>query len=229
MIVRALVFASLVPLLLTAIYDLEGEQASTSPAKPLTLKEVWALDATYTDQQHGVTFRYPSVWKAAMQVGYHPPALTESDVAKPIAGFGYEEGSFPRDHIVGPYTANNLEGFGIVYSAIPAVNASACEATASSIVETQPQTQTPEHRPVIFNGRSFSEYHTGEEGMSQSTSGRLYAIYVRPTCYLFETDVAVSSAALEEIAQALSPDQMRFIEDGLLKIMKSVHIAQSGR
>jgi hypothetical protein len=228
MIVRALVFASLVPLLLTAIYGLEGEQASTSPAKPLTLKEVWGLDATYTDQQHGVTFRYPSVWKSVTQFGYHPPALTESGVAKPIAGFGYEEGSFPRDHIVGPYTANNLEGFGIVYSAIPTVTATACEATASSIAETQPQTQTPEHRPVIFNGRSFSEHYTGQVGMSQSNSGRLYAIYVRPACYLFETDVAVSSGALDSM-QALTPDQMRFIEDGLLKIMKSVHISQSGR
>jgi hypothetical protein len=224
MIVRALVFASFAPFLLTAIYGLEGEQASTSPAKPLTLKEVWVLDATYTDQEHGVTFRYPSVWKAATQFGYHPPALTESDVAKPIAGFGYEEGGFPRDHIAGPYSANNLEGFGIVYSAIPAANASACETTASSPAETK----TPEHRPVIFNGRSFSEHHTGQAGMSQSNSGRLYAIYVRPTCYLFETDVAVSSGTMDSV-QTLSPDQLRFIEDGLLKIMKSVHIAQNGR
>ena len=224
MVVRALVFASFAPLLLTAIYGLEGEQASTSPAKPLTLKAVWVLDATYTDQEHGVTFRYPSVWKAATQFGYHRPALTESDVAKPIAGFGYEEGSFPRDHIVGPYSANNLEGFGIVYSAIPAANASACETTASSIAETK----TTEHQPVVFNGRSFSEHYTGQAGMSQSNSGRLYAIYVRPTCYLFETDVAVASGTLDSV-QALSPDQMRFIEDGLLKIMKSVHIAQSGR
>lgn len=173
-----------------------------------------------------MTFRYPSAWKAATQFGYHPPALTESDVAKPIAGFGYEEGSFPRDHIVGPYSANNLEGFGIVYSAIPAANASACETTASSLAETK----TPEHRPVIFNGRSFSEHHTGQAGMSQSNSGRLYAIYVRPTCYLFETDVAVSSGALTiDSVQTLSPDQLRVIEDGLLKIMKSVHIAQNGR
>lgn len=221
MIVRALVFASFAPFLLTAIYGLEGEQASTSPAKPLTLKEVWGLDSTYTDQQHGVTFRYPSVWKAATQFGYHPPALTESDVAKPIAGFGYEEGGFPRDHIVGPYSANNLEGFGIVYSAIPAVNASECETTASTLGGGE---GTPEHRLVIFNGRSFSEHHTGQAGMSQSNSGRLYAIYVRPTCYLFETDVAVALGTRDSV-QALSPDQMRLIEDGLLKIMKSVHIA----
>ncbi len=65
--------------------------------------------------------------------------------------------------------------------------------------------------------------------MSQSNSGRLYAIYVRPTCYLFETDVATSSGAVDSGWTALSPDQLRFIEDGLLKIMKSVHISQSGR
>ena len=227
MIARALVIASFALLYLTPVYGGEGEQAPTNPAKPLTLKEVWGLDATYTDQQHGVTFRYPSVWKAATQFGYHPPALTESDVARPIAGFGYEEGGFPRDHIVGPYSTNNLEGFGIVYSAIPAANASACETTASSIAASS-VAKTPEHRPVIFNGRSFSEHHTGQAGMSQSNSGRLYAIYVRPTCYLFETDVAAFSGTLDSV-HALSPDQLRFIEDSLLKIMKSVHIAQSGR
>lgn len=228
MIVRALVFASFVALLLTTVYGPEAGQASTSPAKPLTLKEVWALDATYTDQQHGVTFRHPSVWKAATQFGYHPPALTESDAAKPIAGFGYEEGGFPRDHIAGPYSATDLEGLGIVYSAIPAANARTCEATASSIAETQLETQTAAHRLVVFSGRSFSEYHTGQSGMSQSNSGRLYATYVRPTCFLFETDVATASGTLDSV-QALSPDQMRFIDDGLLKIMQSVHIAPSGR
>ncbi len=97
-------------------------QAPARPAKPFTLTQVWTFDATYTDQQHGVTFRYPSVWQAGTGFGYHPPALTARSDEKPIAGFGYGEGGFPRDRVIGPYSATNLEGFGIVYSAIPVAN-----------------------------------------------------------------------------------------------------------
>jgi hypothetical protein len=45
----------------------------------------------------------------------------------------------------------------------------------------------------VFGGRAFSERDTGEAGMSQSNSGKLYATYVHPNCYLFETDVAIAS------------------------------------
>jgi hypothetical protein len=190
-------------------------QAPARPAKPFTLTQVWTFDATYTDQQHGVTFRYPSVWQAGTGFGYHPPALTARSDEKPIAGFGYGEGGFPRDRVIGPYSATNLEGFGIVYSAIPVANATECETRASSLSE------TTKHRIVMFGGRSFSEHETGEGGMSQSTSGKLYATYVRPICYLFETNVALASP---DDIRALTPVQLRFIDTHLLNIMKSVRI-----
>ena len=87
-----------------------AQQNTAQPSKPLTLAQVWTFDATYTDQQHGATFRYPSVWVPTTQPGYIPPALTASD-EKPIAGFGYVEGGLPRERVVGPYSATNLEGF----------------------------------------------------------------------------------------------------------------------
>jgi hypothetical protein len=95
---------------------------SSSTSKPPTLAQVWTLDATYSDPAHGVTFRYPSVWQATSQFAYWPPALKDS-FAPPIAGFAHDEGGFPRDQIIGPYSATNLEGFGIVYSAIKAASA----------------------------------------------------------------------------------------------------------
>jgi hypothetical protein len=189
------------------------------PAKPLTLTQVWTLDATYTDHQHGVTFRYPSAWEATTQFAYHSPALTVSE-ATPIAGFGYSEGGFPRDRIVGPYAEMNLEGVGIVYSAVPAASAAECEAKAASLSD------SPKHSQVMFGHRSFSVYETGEAGMSQSIGGELYATYVGSTCYLFETDVAVAS--LDDI-QALTPAQLRYIDIHLLDIMKSVRIVPTGR
>ena len=65
--------------------------------------------------------------------------------------------------------------------------------------------------------------------MSQSVSGKLYATYVRPTCYLFETDVAeASTGALEDIS-GLTPAQQHFIDEHLFDIMKSVRIVPAGR
>jgi hypothetical protein len=145
---RNLAAASLV-LLYGAVAVTEGGDALATSARPFTLKQVWALDATYVDRTHGVTFRYPSIWKAETQFGYHPPALTEREGRKPTAGFGYGEGGFPRGHIVGPYSSTNLEGFGIVYSAFSSANASACETEASSLSEAN------EHRAVTFGRRSF--------------------------------------------------------------------------
>ena len=192
-------------------------QKPAAPCAPFTLTQVWTLDATYSDQQHGVTFRYPRIWKSRAQFGYNPPALTDA-TPKPIAGFGYEEGGFPRGRVVGPYSATNLEGFGIVYSAAAAANTAECDATASEISE------MAKHRTVVFGGRAFSERETGEAGMSQSNSGKLYATYVQPNCYLFETDVAVAS--LDDI-EGLTPAQQRFIDTHLIEIMKSVRIVPS--
>jgi hypothetical protein len=146
-------------------------QDSNSPAKPLSLSQVWTLDATYTDHEHGVTFRYPATWESTTQFAYHPPALTSPN-SKPIAGFGYSEGGFPRSRIIGPYTKTNLEGVGIVYSAIPVTNAAKCELKAASLSD------SPNHSRAVFGERTFSAYKTGAGGMSQYIEGKLYAIYL---------------------------------------------------
>src|ERR1700761_5403288 len=129
MIFRTLVALSIVLLPLASADDQGDRKAAADLTKPFTLDQVWALDATYTDKPHGVSFRYPAVWKSETQFAYYPPALTRSD--KPIAGFGYSEGGFPRDRIIGPYSASNLEGFGVVYSAHPVANRSDCETIAA--------------------------------------------------------------------------------------------------
>jgi hypothetical protein len=203
-----------------------GQEAGKTPVqrtKPLNLTQVWKLDATYTDQQHGVTFLYPSAWQSKTQFAYHPPALTRSDEAKLIGGFGYSEGGFPRDLIVGPYSGTNLEGVGLVYSAVPAASAAECEAKATSFSD------SPEHSHAVFGHRSFSVHETGEGGMSQSIFGTLYATYAGRTCYLFETDIAVASPGALDDIQALTTAQLRFIETHLLNIMKSVRIVPSRR
>jgi hypothetical protein len=203
-------------LLQAAFSDGRSEKSAPAmPAKVLTLEQVWALDATYRDPQHGVSFQYPSVWKAGTGFGYLPPVL--ADERQPTAGFAYSEGGFPRDHVVGPYSATNLEGFGVVYSATHAADASACEATAASL------SQTSKDQDVVLGGRSFSERSTSGAGMSNSESGKLYAIFVRSTCYLFETGSETTSAA--DGVQNLTPEQLRSIDSKLFSIMETVRIA----
>jgi hypothetical protein len=92
---RPLLAETFALLLVVAILGQLRGQPAAHVVEPFTLAQIWTLDATYTDRLHGVTFRYPSVWRAETQFGYHPPALTMS-VERPIAGFGYEEGGFPR-------------------------------------------------------------------------------------------------------------------------------------
>jgi hypothetical protein len=219
---RALVSALAAVFLLAPIrmFPQRAEPSPNARKMPFTLAQVWRLDGVYTDPQRGVSFRYPSVWKAANGFGYWPPALAESDQAKPIAGFAYREGLYPRDEAVGPYYKTNLEGFGIVYSAVPATNASACDAIAAAIANSQDD-------PIVtFGGRKFSVRATQANGMSQATYGNLYATYAGSTCYLFETGVA--GIALDR-PEYLAPALRRSIEAHLLAIMKTVQIAPEGR
>jgi hypothetical protein len=213
--------AAFAVLLANLAFGRVGMHAPAQSGVPFTAAQIWTLDSTYTDRVNGVVFRYPSVWRAETSFGYHPPALTYS-TEKPIAGFGYEEGSFPRDHVVGPYSSTNLEGFGIVYSAAVAANMGECDARAASISDAL------KPRMFVFGRRTFFERETSSAGMSQSMSGKLYATYVHPNCYLFETNVATSSAGVTDgIVSSLTPAQLREIQTHLLRIMESVRIAQA--
>ena len=218
---RVFLAASLV-LLGAQITGQETARTASQPSKPLTLAQVWMLNTTYADPQHGVTFRRPGTWQAATQSGYLESALAQSDAAKPFAGFEYSEGGFPRSATVGPYTATNLESVGIVYSVVPAATGDACEAIATSVSE------TPKHTQVLFGGRSFSAYTTASASMSHSISGNLYATHMGSTCYLFETDVAVVSPGVVDGIRPLTSTQLDSIHNHLLQIMKTVQIASRG-
>jgi hypothetical protein len=219
---RVFLAASLVLPLAAQVTGQEAARTASQPAKPLALAQVWMLNTTYADPQHGVTFRRPGVWQATSQSGYLGSSLAQSGAAGPIAGFAYDEGGFPRSAAVGPYTATNLERIGIVYSAVHAATVDTCEAIAASV------SQTPKHTQVLFAGRSFSAYTTGSASMSHSIYVNLYATYLAPTCYLFETDVAVVSPGVVDGIQALTSTQLGSIHNHLLQIMQTVRIAATG-
>lgn len=153
------------PLLLIVLFMCRGVVAPDMPAadlsKPLTLQQVWSLDSIYTDPHYGVTFHYASVWKPATQFGYVPPGLVAyldpsgDQNPEPVKGFSYVEGGFPRDRIIGPYTAMNLEGVGFVYSVLPAASPADCEKKAASVSD-NPLVDNPGHVSVKIAGRSYS-------------------------------------------------------------------------
>lgn len=187
--------------------------------KPLTLAQVWTLDATYSDPTHGLTFRYPSVWRPTTELAYHAPAL-EHSFAPPIAEFAHDEDGFPRDRgqIIGPYSSTNLEAVGILYSAIDAASATECKTRAASLSDRSHSTT------IVIGGRPFSVFGTGDAGMSQSISGDLYATYANHTCYLFETDLALADEQAGGLP-GLTTAQLRYIFAHLESIVKSVRIA----
>jgi hypothetical protein len=187
-------------------------------SKPLTMAQVWTLDATCFDQEHGVTFHHPSAWQQETQFGHHPPVLTLPGNPIPIAGFAYDEGGFPRSQIVGPYSDTNLEGFGIVYSAFALDNSAECEAKAAALSGSR------RRGSADFGHHSFTVYDTSETGISQTSSGSLYATYAASTCYLFETAVSIASPTVSANIHPLTDEQSHVIEANLEKIMKSVRI-----
>lgn len=225
--------------LLLAVLVLPGMQparcrtAKKTVAKqetPYTLREVWTLNATYRDREHGVRFRYPSVWKAGTQFSYWGPILSSLSGApyhaRPIASFGYNEGGFPRSRVVGPYSDTNLEAVDVVYTAIPAKSDAGCRAQASSMVGWFPDSGMQKHPPVVFGGRSFAVYDVGAAGMSQWIEGKLYATYAGGTCYLFETDLAAAQDGVLDHIPALTKAQYQSIHEHLLDMMKTVRIAR---
>jgi len=186
---------------------------------------LWAPLKTYSDPARGVSFQYPASWEAATQFGYNPGALS-TDETKLVAGFGFviEQGQGKRIDIVDGNAF--VEGFGIVYSAVPANNATACDGVARKLLDDQPSGKT---KHVKFGGITYATYDGSQAGMNQPTEGTLYATFRRGTCFLFETDEAtVTMAVFDEddvstrTAVAIKPS--RSISTHLLDVMKSVRI-----
>lgn len=208
-------------LLLSALLPFSAQKPAHQPTtKPLTIRQVWTMDATYTDRKHGVTFHYPSVWQPATQFGYDPPALSQQADPdnNPIAGFGYAVAGFGSENARGPYARTNLEGFGFVYSAVASPSESDCDFRAASLAD------TPRVTHVTLGSRSFSVRTTSSAGMSQSASGELYATYAAHTCYLFETNEAAGTVGVMEDVRGLTPSEDRTINSGLHAIVHSVRI-----
>ena len=202
-----------------------GLSAPPAPIRnlPVTMQEMWALNKTFEDRPHGVTFRYPACWiKTKESASYHGPALlSDAKIPAPVA-FAFSEGGFPRTGAPhGPYTRTTLEAVDIVYAAQPVTDASACEALAVGVVSGN----NPSNTFRVLNGIRYSVYSTGDAGMMQFINGLLYSTFFRGTCYLFETDLAGLEGGVDAGVPTLNKRDYGTIDAHLLTIMQTVHIA----
>ncbi len=199
-------------------------QANSEPLPQAKPGFPWTPTTTYADPAHGVTFRYPAAFKPTTQFSYIPPLLKQSETVKPVAGFGYSLGGFPRTDFSGAYANTNLEGFGIAYAAVESANQKTCRATADSIAQLAPNAEPPAHETI--NGRPFLVYPTGQEDMMKRLFGSLYATWTNRTCYLVETETGTVSPGVVDGVDSLTPQQSAAIDAGLLRIVHSLLIAQ---
>ena len=177
-----------------------------------TAKQLWTLNGRYSDARHGVTFRYPEVWKATTNFGMHEPALTTTDLLTPTAGFGYGVNSNTPANM--PYGQTTTEGFGVVYTA----DAGACAALGATLAKSSL------HETVMIHGRTYTTRGTSDAGMSQSISGTLYTTYADTTCCLFEVDEANMASGVNEDERVSTPEESRLLASGLRRVMGTVRI-----
>ena len=199
-----------------------GTRESTN-SKEATPGFPWSPTVTYSDPAHGVAFRYPAAFKPQIQFSYIPPLLAQSDTVRPIAGFSYSLGGFPRTSFNGLYSHTTLEGFGVVYTAFSSSSNNACQSTAASIAQVEPGARPLP--PETINGLAFAVYPTAQAGMMKRLSGRIYAAFTQHTCYLVETGVGSVAPGVAEGVDSLTPQQSKAIRAGLLRIVHSLLIA----
>ena len=199
----------------------ETMQSTTPHPTSLTPQQFWRLDKVYTDEEHAVSFRYPSAWRSTNQFGYHAPMLTAAaasgEAKMTVTGFGFGEGDpAGNEGPHGAYAGTNLEGFGMVYGVEPARSAAECDARAASYSD------VPKGSVIAIAGRAFVRRKVGDAGMSQTESGNLYSTYAEHSCYLFETDTVTSGAALDN--PSTSPVPQGSIDAHLFRIVQSIRI-----
>ncbi len=189
---------------------------------PVTISAMWRLDKTFADAVHGVTFRYPGTWTMTRQsASYHSPALLDASQVTSAVAVAFSEGGFPRTRARGPYTRTTLEAVDVVYAALQLSDAAACEKLATEVSASSDET---DKTLVFLNGIRYSVRTTGDAGMSQFISGRLYSSFVRGTCYLFETDTAGLGDGVDTKVRTLNKHDYDELETHLFTIMQTVHI-----
>ena len=169
--------------------------------------------SAYRDKATGVSFRYPSVWKAAFpnnQNGYLPPAISDSSLVEMR-----EMVFFPPDGNL--YEKTNLQQLSFAFGVARVESAAAC----SSMVAKN-QERTGPVRTVTKDGQIFTEIKGGDAAMSHRLQFTLSSTWHSGECLVFEQDEATIAPFVQESKRVLSVREEAALQRHLHAVFESV-------
>ena len=191
----------------SATADPNLTSASATPAVPAT--ETVPRNG-YADPEHGISFRYPTVWTSShSQQGYLPSAILDTPGvhAKQTVTFAP----------LGVYATTNLTNLNFTYAFLRDATAQTChDVVAKNQDSTGPVTT------ATVNGVPFTEISGGHAGMSHRLDITLDGTFRNGTCYLFERDEATIAPGVEEGHRTLTDAEERALQRHLNDIFQSI-------
>jgi len=186
--------------------------AQTGAAKPAASDTVPL--ATYTDPAHGVSFRYPVVWKRVRQLDDYCQSALFSDKLRPTAAVEFTGGgNYYRNTILGSLDFQ----YGIVRNSSPA--------TCRKLVDDYASAPDWPASDKMVNSIAFRHVSGGECGLGHGISWELYTTFRNGNCFVFEEDF---TTARPDNARELTPGEMKALLRHLDAIMRSVTFEGAG-
>jgi hypothetical protein len=177
-------------------------------SQPRTLK-------TFSDAQHGVTFRYPDNWESGTAVVFY--LGSEIVYQKPEGG---PEEPFGKVGLVvgksGPYAGTNLNGVQFVFNVVPGLDAASCRKRVEDAANT-PVNQT------VIHGVTYNHYSGGDAGLGHQASRAIYSTLRGSDCYLFEK--TIHTFTFDE-PRGLTKPQWKQLRAELDRVMESVRFEE---
>ncbi len=183
---------------------------ASAPATPATPPPQTVPTNGYADAEHGISFRYPTVWTTSHDTqGYLPSAILDTPGvhAKQTVTFAP----------LGVYATTNLTNLNFTYALLRNATAQTChDAVAKNQDSTGPVTT------ATVNGVPFTEISGGDAGMSHRLSITLDGTFRNGTCYLFERDEATIAPGVEQGKRTLTDAEERALQRHLRDIFQSI-------
>jgi len=175
---------------------------------------------TYYDPGYGVSFTYPSEWKADPKLGWYLGTdilhafAKESEAPQALAKVGFWNTG------IGTYAGTILDGVEFVYFVVPDTTKDACYARLTGFLGTSAAGRRPSRTTI--HGVNYLHFESGDVGLGHSAGRDIYAGYLEDRCYLFEAGIHSEPGSDRRI---LTKEQNNELRARLNAVMQSVQIS----
>lgn len=194
-------------------------------ASILAAQDVHVLNSStmqFTDQQFGVSFRYPTSWSFSlhqqfyMQLAISPgPDAPEKDQLRALIYTSSVPG-------VASWPKTRFEGVEFGYDALDVPSADACRA----LVKKSFEEEIGQVHEVTIQGNHYWHITTGEAGLGHEMDDEVYALYSSGSCLRFDLAVSFSSLSGDLPApRDLTAHEQALIDASLRSILHSVRVS----